>query len=262
VDFEELPPQKERDWLVAELAYLVARRGRAFVDAPILEPTPAFFPDPWTPDEHGVERIARRLLNYAGLGASHVEVEIVADSCVDEDGNVIDLVSYDGVSCRLRMGSDLANADPGGRMAIVVSSAYRAVHSLAENGFGDTGVYREGAVPSPEQVVLEGKRTEVTAIYLGFGLLVANHCYRHDRDRTMVRRATTTRIRRRFTFLEPQAISYGLAVQAAARHLGWRARHALAKHLDANPAGFFDAAWAEVADRRDELLPQLGLSWE
>ena len=63
-----LPTPRDQDWLVEHLAGLVRRHGAApLLEAPLLEPSAAFFPEPWTRDVEGVRRLARRLLDYAGL---------------------------------------------------------------------------------------------------------------------------------------------------------------------------------------------------
>src|SRR5262245_11513503 len=72
-----LPTPEVRDWLLTELAGLIARRGFAtFVSSPIVTPIPRCFPDPYRPDARGVRTVARRLLGYAGLGALDVDVEL------------------------------------------------------------------------------------------------------------------------------------------------------------------------------------------
>lgn len=55
-----IPAPAERAWLVDELAALTAAVGwQRLVGAPVLEPTPRWFPDRWTPDAAGVRRLAR-----------------------------------------------------------------------------------------------------------------------------------------------------------------------------------------------------------
>src|SRR6185437_16805516 len=72
-----LPRPEEADELIAHLAALVAARGPGpLVSGVIVEPTSRYFPDPWSPTMEGVERLARRLLVYAGLADLEV---VIAD---------------------------------------------------------------------------------------------------------------------------------------------------------------------------------------
>ncbi|HVO32193.1 MAG TPA: hypothetical protein VMV18_15730, partial [bacterium] len=60
---ELIPPVEEQEWLFEALRDLVSRRGvDPFVVAPIVEPTPKFFPDRWEPSADGVGALALRLL--------------------------------------------------------------------------------------------------------------------------------------------------------------------------------------------------------
>ena len=59
-----LPASDDRDWVIDELATLIRTRGAEhFLSARILQATPADFPDPWSPDESGVETMILRLLS-------------------------------------------------------------------------------------------------------------------------------------------------------------------------------------------------------
>ena len=61
---------EEREHLLEELRSLIERRGaETFLAAPIREPTPQDFPDPFEPTAGGVEVLLRRVMAYAGLGA-------------------------------------------------------------------------------------------------------------------------------------------------------------------------------------------------
>ncbi|MCA9700497.1 MAG: hypothetical protein KC431_23420, partial [Myxococcales bacterium] len=72
-----LPPPRERQWLIEQTALLLQQIGwRSYALAPLLEPTPAFFPDKWAGGEASVVRLLRRLLRYAGHEDVVVEVVI------------------------------------------------------------------------------------------------------------------------------------------------------------------------------------------
>ena len=72
-------PASTSDALVADLRALIARHGaERFLAGPLVEPTPAFFPDAWSPDDAGVLSLARRVFVLAGLGEVRIELSAVA----------------------------------------------------------------------------------------------------------------------------------------------------------------------------------------
>jgi hypothetical protein len=253
VSLDELPPPAERDALLDELADLVARVGpEPFVTAPIVEPTNEFFPDVWTADEAGVERLARRLFGYAGLA----DVEVAATtSKLDHAADEVWIQECDDRRCLVGVGLDRLS-DPAGHLATVTAAAFRVARGLAPLELGAASGYRGEPHQDDDQLAREGTSAEVAALFLGFGVLAANHCFRRE---VVAGRFKYTVARRRRTFLAPQTLAFGLAVQAAVRGLGWWARHRLAGHLEANPAGYFDAAWEVVGNDAHVLKKRLGL---
>ena len=70
-----LPTEDERRWLIDRLAGLLRNLGSEhFVSAAIVEPTPRFFPDRWSFSHEGLDRLVRRLMQYARLGDLDVEI--------------------------------------------------------------------------------------------------------------------------------------------------------------------------------------------
>jgi hypothetical protein len=102
-----------------------------------------------------------------------------------------------------------------------VSRAWRAVHGAAA-----------------EDPAVEERLVDVTAVYLGFGLLTAGDDSGHRHCGHGCRPGGAGS-------LPPQATSFLLAAQAKARGMGWLARRRLAGSLAANPAAYF--AWAHGA---------------
>src|SRR5262249_47131793 len=149
---------------------LHAKGFAPFVSAPLLEPRVEHFPDPWRPDGLGVERLARRLLGYAGLADLGVEVELF-ESDVARDK----LGSFEGSWAHLAMAAWLAGIQDGrclfgadarklatpdvlvGVMAHEVAHAFRHRHELA---LANRDV--------------EERLTDLTTVYLGFGVLTTN----------------------------------------------------------------------------------------
>src|SRR5262245_18505503 len=167
-----LPAAEEQAWLFRAVVDLIAKRGHdQFVSMPIVEPTPKFFPDKWNYTPRGLDREIRRLMQYARLEDLDLELATFTQSPVsrvgDNDKRFCNWVAgaflgIGGGKCRLAFNEN-APADAeymAGVMSHEVTHAYRAHHGLA------------GA--SSEEELL----TDVTAVFLGFGILVANIKFR------------------------------------------------------------------------------------
>jgi hypothetical protein len=229
----------ERGWLLDALGEVVDAGGmETFLSAAILEPTPRDFPDPFTPDAAGVRTLVARLAGHAGLAGRGLVVEAIPDLvAVGELGGrhaapparhptaPAWFAGLDGDG-RCRFG--VAEERLGSPEALVatlcqeVARAWRAVHGTV------------AADPAVEE-----RLVDVTAVYLGFGLLTSGddsghrHCGRGCGPRS------------RAGSLPPQATSFLLAALAKARGMGWLARRRLAGRLQPNPAAYF--AWAHRA---------------
>jgi len=240
-----LPPPPARAWLLEQLTALVRARGAGpLVSAPLVEPTAEFFPDPWAGGEPSVRRLARRLLRYAGIEGMPVEVTVLDEGDAIAAGTAG--VSFEG----LRQGTlsfavqVAALRDPlvvVPAMARAVAEAYRRVHRLPT-----------GDQPPQQRLV------DVTAVYLGFGLLTANAALRHaGSGGGWGRRGNRTRTR--LGFLDPQSVGFLLAAQLHARGLRGKPLRAVLRKLAANPAGFVRAAEPVLEQLQPPLAEQLGL---
>lgn len=268
-----LPPAQERDWLIARTAELVSAFGpTGYVRAPLLEPTPEFFPDAWAGGEASVRRVLLRLLRWAaaacspGRGLADLEVEVVLHASdparrgevVGQPPNLrgqdpkawfVRLDAREGVAhfaveeISLREPENLVPA-----LARAVAHCVRAVHGLVT------------------PLDLAGERLiDLAAFPLGFGLLTTDACVRfYARSSGGFR---STRAESRLGALSIQDMSFLLGLQTHVRGLdprGFdrRARKRLFDHLQPNQAGFVREAWAllEQSDRLGKpVREQLGL---
>lgn len=240
-----LPPAPARAWLLEQLAALVRARGVGpLATAPLVEPTPEFFPDPWAGGEASVRRLARRLLRYAGIEGMPVQVTVVDEGTAPAAGT--GGVAFEG----LRQGT-LAFAvqavtlrDPlilVPAMARAVAEAYRRVHRLPMG------------TEAPQQ-----RLVDVTAVYLGFGLLTVNAALRVGGSGGGWGRQST-RTRTRLGVLDPQSVGFLLAVQLHVRGVNGKEHRAVLRKLGANPAAFVRAAAAVLEGLKPPVAEQLGL---
>ena len=247
-----LPPLEERDWLIARTAELIAAFGfRGYVQAPLLEPTPEFFPDVWAGGEASVRRVLLRLLRYAAaatnpeLGLGQLEVEVVLhDSDPARRGAVVGqppamrgheanawFVQLEGKGRVARFAvEDVALREPENlvpALARAVAHCVRVVHRL----------------PTPSD--LAGQRLiDLSAFALGFGVLTTDAAQRFYARSSGGFRAT--RAESRLGALSVQDLSFLLAMQTHVRPLDRRGRRRVLDHLQPNQAGFVRQAWDAI----------------
>ncbi len=235
-----LPPPEARTFLLEQLAALIAARGIGHLTrAPLVQPHEGFFPDPWAGGEASVRRLVRRLLHYTGIKDIPVVVHVLDEGTVAAGTGGASFEGYRKGALEFAVQSG-AMRDPMvvvSALARAVSEAYRRVHRLPIGN--DTQHQR---------------LVDVTAVYLGFGLLTANAALRHAGSGGGWGRKGN-RMRTRLGVLDPQSVGFLLAVQLEVRGIRGRARRTVLRELSANPAGFVRAAFP-VLERLDPPLAE------
>lgn len=244
-----------RAWLLGELRTLIALRGEdTFLRAPIREPTPQDFPDHFEPTERGVRVLLRRILAHAGLEALEVELDTFSQPDevqeLDERGEA-KAWGHSGAAAWFagieegRCHFGVAAERIGEPITLVstlcheVAHAWRAVHGLTTD---DRDV--------------EERLTDLSTVYLGFGLLTTNGAYLYRASGVFEgTRAFTQWSHTRGGYLGPEAMSFLLAAQVKARGLGWLARRRIVGKLETNQAAFF--RWALGVLGGEEALREL-----
>src|SRR5215831_21207691 len=106
LDVQYLPTTEEQAWLIRAVAELVRKCGHdQFVSMPIVEPTRHFFPDRWTFSPRGLDRVVRRLMQYAQL--SDLDLQLLTFSETEKqksDGKPYDCRSVAGASLKIDAG--------------------------------------------------------------------------------------------------------------------------------------------------------------
>jgi hypothetical protein len=245
-----LPDEVERAHLLDQLAELLrAEGGDTFLAGPLIAPTDKWFPDHWTPDAAGVERLIRRLLDYAELGALKLTLEI--DRFSDAHGEVLSdgragghsgtaawfAGIHDGV-CSFGVDTHQLRDPVGlvGTLAHEVAHAYRSMYELV--------------VPDH---ALEERLTDLTTIFLGFGVLTVNASQRFRSGSSGAGGSWYSHAEG--GYLSMQSMSYLLAAQVVARG---EPTGAVQRLLAANQRACFKSACKDLG-ARDALLERLGL---
>jgi hypothetical protein len=250
----------ERAWLLDALGELIDARGaKTFLSAPILEPTPRDFPDPFEPNESGVRTLLKRIMRHAGLAQLEVDVDTFSQPDVvhelDERGGARSW-GHDGAAawfagigedgcCHFGVAEERIR-DPEALVATLcheVAHAWRTFHAVRV-----------------EERDEEERLTDLTTVYLGFGLLTTNGAYRYRQCGSHTGTHSVLQWSHgRAGYLPPQAMSFLLAAQVKARGLGWLARRRIAGRLETNQASYFAWAYRNLPPH-GELRRALGLT--
>lgn len=234
-----LPSLEERQWLVHAVRKLVSRRD-LLEAAPLVEPTNAWFPEPWAMTAAHGHRLAQRLMYYAGLGDLRISLDAYQPVWGDDEEPPWDADTagwFAGIeNGRAHFGLRVSEfRDPelaGGVLAHEVAHAWRAHHRLVVED-------------RDEEELL----TDVTTIILGFGILATNNT---DRYRSSGDSRSTSWSFSSVGYLPPQAMAYTLALWSAARDKPGEQR-AIERHLEPNQLAFYRAALDECGNAREML---------
>lgn len=250
-----LPTLEEQTWLIEQVSAFIRTSGPdRFLNWPIVEPTPRFFPDPWSFSHRGLDRLVRRLMQYASM--EHLDLEIVTyletDHLSTSPGphrsTAGFFVEIKDSKCIFGFNEESPSDAEymAGVMAHEVAHAYRTYHHLVSS-----------SVTSEEEECI----TDVTTACLGFGILAANNSFRYRTEGWNVGGWTYHSWSARQTgYLPPQAFAYLLALQIVARDLPSTEGRQLVSQLETDQAAFAKSALDEIAGRRDEMMQALNLA--
>jgi len=239
-----LPTPDQRTALLDALSRLIEAHGfETFVRAPLLEPSSTYFPDVWEPSKRGVRALSLRLLAYAGLHEVDASVELYGEARPTGTWHEGTAAWFAGIDAdgTCRFGSDRKQLALGdsivGTMCHEIAHAFRHHHGLV-------GPHRQ----------VEEEDTDVTTIYLGFGILTTNNAYRFRKTGEMRGGVIRTSWSTTHTgYLSPQAMAFLLAAQAVIRGLTKQEVKNVASLLETNQAAFFRASHTELARSVDAL---------
>ncbi len=248
-----MPGREEAELLLGGLSNLIRLRGvETFVAAPILLPEPRFFPEKVEPRAPGVATLLRRLLAYAGLEPSRLDLEIYDDDRADEHithpGEHRSAVAWfmgiaDGVY-RFGVREDGLRDEHGliGTLGHEVAHAYRNHHRL---------VVQNRAV--------EEQLTDLTTVYLGFGAFTLESSFRFKTGHYGKSGQKLLYERQGRGYLRPGQLAFLLGAQMVARGLREKPLPEVLRALSDNQALALRQATAALGANTEELLHTLGL---
>lgn len=237
-----LPPEDEQAWLLDELGRLVELCGEdRFVNGPIVLPTNEAFPDVWTPDLQGVERVTQRILQHVGLEGYRLRLQRF------DQEQVVDHVGTDGSAQFRHEGAAAWFAGVDGD-TIWFGCAEEQIQEAGEQLIGIMAHEVAHAWRTLHGVRVDDRDTEecltdLTTVYFGFGIFTVNNTFRFRTFRE--ERGALLYSGYRYSksgYLSPQAMSFLFAAQLSLRGLGWWKRRGLLGWLEANQRGHVKAA--------------------
>jgi hypothetical protein len=246
-----LPDDEEREWLGRSLHDLINKRGIGqFACALLLTPSDDDFPDPWDGSVRAAHRITQRLMQHAGIGNLSISLTALPDdeAAADDVWDAGTAGWFSGIDRgRARFGIQPKEiGDPHsvvGIMAHEVAHAWRQSHELVD----------------PDRDA-EEHLTDLTTVYLGFGILTTNVS---ERFRSWKKLRASAYQLKSMGYLPPTAMSWLLALQASVRD-DRNERATIRRYLERNQGGWFDESMEEIAaDSRylDALMLPPRESW-
>ncbi|MBX3203941.1 MAG: hypothetical protein KF764_02670 [Labilithrix sp.] len=238
--------------IVAHLAHLRAAYGEAFAEPDLVEPNGDYFPDEFSLDPEGVDRLLRRMLGYAPL-SEDLEIGL---GFIEPDGEV----KGGGCGSGACGTGGLKEVARGG--AVETEDGYAALVHVQD--VGEPAILTAALARAAGRIVLfeadedvdprdEGALSELTALASGLGLILLNGACVYKKGCGGMKRHQAT-----FLGLEEIALGLALFVRATKNKPG-----VVRRHLEVTQKETFDAAleWvdgqpalvAALADRPETL---------
>jgi hypothetical protein len=251
--------RRGRQRLILALGNVARRAGwERFVTQPLLEPNPRYFPDPWTRSARGAYRLARRLLVYAGLDDREVDLQVfrttdgdhyrTAEGASYPQGPDHAAATYAGSSDEAHhFGIDvrklLEEETLVAAMCHEVAHAFRAARGLVVTTWN-----------------AEEQLTDLTTVYLGFGILSLNGAYRYRTGGSFRGGyATLEWSHSKLGYLGAGEMAFLLAVQMIVRGTDAGEIARIAEQLELTQSSLFRQAIRELSADREALIEQLEL---
>ncbi|MCP4267561.1 MAG: SdpI family protein [Candidatus Brocadiaceae bacterium] len=253
-----LPEETEQKHILEELLNLIKSNGaEPFLNWPIWEPTRDHLPHTFPQNGEGVWQICRILLDHIGLQHIRVKVSVI----MEFDNEMISAcVAYAKGSshCEITV-CESAMVVFGFLIATIaheVTHVYRKYHDLELDGVSEIWLEEEREddteyeLTSEDESLIEQEEllTDLTAMYLGFGVLLTKESERHF---TSVTGFETERLSSTLGYLSPQAMCYILAVQAVLRGVTAPKEIPYITFFDGNQKAFFKRAFTKLFEERE-----------
>jgi hypothetical protein len=198
---------EERLWVESRMRWLVAQFGAEQArSAPVVLPTPEFFPEPYEPTEEGGAMLFRRVCGYLRIDPAPIDLHFYEERRMPLQGDGWQRHEgtaglYQGASWGTLIQLEVsALQDP---LALVATAAHELCHFLLLGQGRLTG-----DEPDHEEL------TDLLTIYLGLGVFTANSRIRSSAGHEGLTESWSIR---RLGYLSQPKTGYALAVHAGLR---------------------------------------------
>jgi hypothetical protein len=231
----DLPAESQLRWLLDKTVLLLAFGAEPV--GGLVTPTPEFFPDAFDGSPMSVARLLTRVQGHAGLGNLPSAVTIVTPEGAEEKASCSSGACGGSGKIEARLDRVARHADGSYEVKVGAGEVHNPVllttalvRATACMFLTEAGAYDEIA-PSEREPV-----TDLAAVLLGFGVLVANGSYIYMKGCGGVNVHSATR-------MPVDEVTIALAVYARLHDISERA---VSKHLEVTPSAHFEeaAAWA------------------
>ncbi|OGQ90969.1 MAG: hypothetical protein A2289_00640 [Deltaproteobacteria bacterium RIFOXYA12_FULL_58_15] len=239
----DVPTEDEQNWLRENLRELIKHAGAEPFVRPPLNPDDAL--TVWRPNADGMSALIGWLMQHAGLGALKVNLIVGRPEALPNDVILGWFAGIEGntahFGCDIQLHDEPENVL--GTLSHEVAHAWREHHGLRLDD-------RE----------LEEKLTDLTAVYLGFGVAVTNASFQYRASGVVMGGTVIHQWKySRAGYLPAQALGYLLAVQSRCRREGMFDRRRLAANLEVTQRHFYKAAIKALPEDEELLRGELGI---
>src|SRR5438045_5152209 len=234
------------DEIIAAFRTLCDARGAGhFLAAPIVRPHADYLPDDWKPTLEATSNLRRRVMLYAGLDLDATLQTFDRERGVFHHTTVAWFAGIEGE--RALFGIDIGQLnDPQSLIASIcheVAHAYRTFHEIRVEDRDE-----------------EERLTDLTSIFLGFGIFMANASERFIKEAYQVGTKAVTKFgSMRSGYLTFDESCFAFAVQLAARKTASREMKEIARGLEADQAKVVRRLFEQM--KSAELHARLGITY-
>jgi hypothetical protein len=243
--------EEEKAWVEKSMLWLMKQFGReTLYEIDVVLPEREYFPDPFSKTQAAMEKLLTRICGYMRVDPRRVELDLPS---LSGEPPWDDIGRYSGRSEERKFTagrySGVDQASGKARITIHMDETTEPVGLVATiaHELGHVRLLGErrltGEEPDHEPL------TDLTAIFFGFGIFIANAAFRFSQWQSSTHYGWTTS---RLGYLNQPMYGYALACFAWLRgeyKPGW------AKYLEPNPRGYFKDGQNYLDKTRDTRLP-------
>ncbi len=247
------PDEEQQERLHRDLKKIVRKRGwQHFVSGLRIEPSHSFFPDIIQPNVGGIRRIIHRLMVYADIGDLNPCIELYDAQIFSENNESQEDMFIAGLFAGIENGDANFGLDIFQTMdeeGLIGVLCHEVTHA-----------YRHHFQLEISQRNREEKLNDLTSVYLGFGILMANASYLFRTEKIIEDSWVYSYWSARTAgYLNPQELCYLLALQSVIRGDDFKKIEHIRRQLGVDQSAMFYASYKLLSSEQDNLRHTFGV---